>query len=847
MPLLKLWRVSFALLGMLLVAAPTVHAQDAPLEDQTTLDSRPEIPAGAPAWLREFPSVRSVLQKIRGTNAMDTAGRQYIALNQLLVMKNERLIAEGSSTISDDSRVVADTYSNAKTRILEQANKRFPPACITSSCQTARSEFYQGQTAVPQEALTQQLLDTFFSPTWAAEYRNELAEQQEKLASQQRSAEFQAMVMSAVVAAFWIAVVIGVVWLVLWMRRRGKAKRAAAVDAAQRPDFEAWEKLGETPEERTRAINAMFDSKSGTIGFGTRFYFIVNVTRQTEQGTRVSRENKFLNFRISRNLSAMDNREREFLRTTYLLYNGGVISEPQWRHLTFCLVYGDGKANIESWNVPSLSLDGDVKLPDGASVVEYFKVQHDATVDSAVSSLLTLMDKQGAVAGSGSNSVAADARKRMHGGSAWLSPEEVSESLFGGDAKFSLRLGLLDGSNQELSYGGDGSLITIAPPGSGKTQCFVLPNMLSWEGPAVVLDVKGEIFEATSKWRAKNVGPVYKFSPLDPANSQSYNPLTFLRDDPDYIWEDARFLADMLIVPSGGSDPFWENSARDVVTAAIAYLTQTNPPDQRPMSKLMDLMYGIGWDVMVALLRTNLLVGAMRQSGQALTDMDSKQRDSVLKTAQSSLSAWQGERISRVTRKSDWNPLDARAARATIYMCVNPNEIDSYLSLLRVFIAQHIRMLTSMLPPRDALPILFVLDELPRLRKMPPVDEALNIGRQYGIRLWMFAQSYGQLKESYPNAEGMLGSCAVRMFMNVPLNDELAQKLSDQLGYRESPLDSSRVKLVEPIDLAGPGYRDLTIVMATNTKPAKVRKVYAYSDPVMQARMVSVSPADASA
>jgi type IV secretion system protein VirD4 len=369
----------------------------------------------------------------------------------------------------------------------------------------------------------------------------------------------------------------------------------------------------------------------------------------------------------------------------------------------------------------------------------------------------------------------------------------------------------------------------------------VLPNLLSWPGPAVVLDVKGEIYAGTSKWRSKNVGPVFRFSPLDPANSHSYNPLVFIRDDADYLWEDSRFLADMLIVPSGATDPFWENSARDVITAAIAYLCQRFPPDQRPMSKLMDLIYGIGWDEMVNALRTNLLVGAMRQTGQALADMERKQRDSVLKTAQSSLSAWQGERLARVTRKSDWNPADLRLNNATIYICINPNEIDSYLSVLRVFIAQHIRALTSSLPPRDSAPVLFVLDELPRLRKMPPVDEALSIGRQYGIRLWMFAQSYGQLKESYPNAEGMLGSCSVRTFMNVPLNDELAQKLSDQLGYRDGPLDNTRIKVVEPIELAGPGYRDYTIVVATNTKPARARKAFAYRDPELTARMGSVS------
>ena len=182
-------------------------------------------------------------------------------------------------------------------------------------------------------------------------------------------------------------------------------------------------------------------------------------------------------------------------------------------------------------------------------------------------------------------------------------------------------------------------------------------------------------------------------------------------------------------------------------------------------------------------------------------------------------------------------PLDLRTGKPTIYICVNPNEIDSLLSVLRVFIAQHIRMLTSQLPPRDAAPVLFVLDELPRLKKMPPVDEALNIGRQYGIRLWLFTQSYGQLKEAYPNAEGMSGSCAVRVFMNVPLNDELAQKLSDQLGYREGPLDASRTKLLEPLELAGPGYRDLALVLATNTKPAKVRKAFAFHDPALIAKM----------
>jgi type IV secretion system protein VirD4 len=166
--------------------------------------------------------------------------------------------------------------------------------------------------------------------------------------------------------------------------------------------------------------------------------------------------------------------------------------------------------------------------------------------------------------------------------------------------------------------------------------------------------------------------------------------------------------------------------------------------------------------------------------------------------------------------------------------------VDSYISLLRVFIAQHIRALTStQVPAHGVHPILFVLDELPRLGHMPPVEEALEIGRQYGIKLWLFAQSLGQLSHAYPNAEGMIGGCAIRMFMNPSLHDETAKKVSDDIGFHDSVIDGTRVKVVEPNVLAGPDYKDLVIVMAANARAARLKKFFAYADEALNARMES--------
>ena len=609
----------------------------------------------------------------------------------------------------------------------------------------------------------------------------------------------------------WIIPIAGLIWLINQTRKNSKAAKASAILKAQEPQKNFWKQLGSSVEEREKNIKQIFYSKDASINYGDSYHF--------KGWNGQAHVNSSLTFCISRNLAAMEPREREFLKIALLLYNTGKVNDFGFNYYLFAFLNGNGKAYIENYSYKNIFEN----FSDAPGMVKFYQDKWDASVDSAINSLLQLMDDKD--------------KRTIRGGGAWLTEDEIEGTIFNGSSNYQLNLGHIEDSKIVLHYSGEGSLITIAPPGSGKTQCFVIPNMLNWQGAAVVLDIKGEIYATTHKWREKNIGRVFKFSPLDPNNSHSYNPLVFVRKDADYIWEDSRFLADMMIVPSGASDPFWENMARDVLTAAITYVSFNNEPEDRPMSKVLDIIYGIGWDEMITSLKTNVFVSAMRQTGHALGEMERKQRDSILKTAQSSLSAWQGERIAKVTKKSDWSPLDLRNGSPTIYICINPNEIDSYLSVLRVLIAQHIRMLTTELPQRGAAPVLFMLDELPRLKKMPPVDEALNIGRQYGIKLWMFAQSYGQLKEAYPNPEGLLGSCVVRTFMNLPLNDELTTKISDQLGYREGPLDTSKQKLVEPLELAGPNYRDIILVLATNTKPAKVRKKFAYEDSELIDRM----------
>ena len=429
----------------------------------------------------------------------------------------------------------------------------------------------------------------------------------------------------------------------------------------------------------------------------------------------------------------------------------------------------------------------------------------------------------------------------------FLQSSAVPQTCFATKGPHAIYLGTFDDGTW-LSYSDAGALVTIAPPGSGKSQCHVIPNLLQWRAPAVVLDVKGEIYALTSKWRAANVGPVYRFAPTDTAHSHHYNPLALVSNQPDQVWQESRFLADMFIVPSAGSNSdnnFWDTNAKALVTAAIAYICFILPPERRRMSELLDVIHG-GEPLkkMIVALRGAFDVPPMVRAGTSLGEMEPRTKANILSTVQTSFQAWEDVPIERVTSRCDWSPLDLRqgsnGAHPTIYICLRPHEVEAYVSLLRVFIAQHIRLLTSMeMTEGDRakiLPILFLLDELPRLGRMPPVASAIEIGASYGLRIWMFAQSLGQLQEAYPNADGMISSCAVRVYLNPSGADGMAEKLSKELGNVTNMADGTQQPLVPANELAGPKWADKQLVLALGTRPGRIRKNFAHRNEQLWAR-----------
>ena len=79
-----------------------------------------------------------------------------------------------------------------------------------------------------------------------------------------------------------------------------------------------------------------------------------------------------------------------------------------------------------------------------------------------------------------------------------------------------------------LLYEGDSHLMTIAPTGAGKGRSVIIPNLLNYAGPVIVVDPKGENYHVTARYRREVLG--HRIVKLDPFGqtkdgpSDSFNP-----------------------------------------------------------------------------------------------------------------------------------------------------------------------------------------------------------------------------------------------------------------------------------------------------------------------------------
>jgi type IV secretion system protein VirD4 len=437
-------------------------------------------------------------------------------------------------------------------------------------------------------------------------------------------------------------------------------------------------------------------------------------------------------------------------------------------------------------------------------------------------------------------------------GAKWMDLNDITTSAYSTTkTPSSLMLGRLsEGTRNETIYFNDHeSLITIGGPGTGKSQAQVITNLLRFPGSAIVLDVKGELYKATAEYRARRFGPVYRFAPTDPTGSSDrYNPLEFIRTDPDGAADDVNIFAYQAIPENPKlNDPYWENKARDFIWAFSMMVCLTlKGPDRKVenLYKLLSLQTDSDPDsdimkVAESLIRKGQRVNIpdLEAAGNALksglsSSENTTRIESILDTARRHFAGFnRASYVRNALSSSTWSPETFRdRPGSTLYICMDSAELRANGAILRVIIAQHVtRLMKTQVKPND-VPITFFLDEMPQLGNFEYVSIMQDVGRGAGLRAWMFAQNMGQLSRAFgqDKYKGLIDACRVRCFMQP--DTEAAAFITSPLGEVRDLFSGKQRPLASISDLMGRIHRDHIIVTTRGDYPMALDKVMAFKE-----------------
>lgn len=161
------------------------------------------------------------------------------------------------------------------------------------------------------------------------------------------------------------------------------------------------------------------------------------------------------------------------------------------------------------------------------------------------------------------------------------------------DAKESgVVLGVNPYTGKVMMSNDDAHVLVVGPTRAGKSVNTVLPTAFAWGRSAFFLDLKGEIYAATAKYRERVLHQkVLRFEPLSPSSQVSWNPLRCIRFGTEFEMFDAQHLADAMIPPEKDSkDPYWTDSARDLLVCFILHAYYVARQQGRDHTSIRDVL-----------------------------------------------------------------------------------------------------------------------------------------------------------------------------------------------------------------------------------------------------------------
>ncbi|MET4682640.1 type IV secretory system conjugative DNA transfer family protein [Brevundimonas faecalis] len=445
----------------------------------------------------------------------------------------------------------------------------------------------------------------------------------------------------------------------------------------------------------------------------------------------------------------------------------------------------------------------------------------------------------------------ASRRRPLHGDARWASVSEQRRA--GLRAETGLVLGR-DGGDFLIADGPE-HVMLYAPTRTGKGVGVVIPNLLTWPGSVVVLDIKRENYAATAGFRIEAGQRVLLFDPLArDGRTARFNPLAHMeRADALAVLDELQRMALMLFPTPPQTDPFWSEAARTGFIGVGAWVAATA---ERPFTLgeiFRQLTHGDPRERFPKLIKARHRAGRPLPAGcvSALSDFCASSENTFASIRQSittRMGLWLNPLADAATSASDFDLRDLRRGGLSLYLGASPADMVRVAPLYSLLFQQLVDLSSRSLPGLKDRPVLVLLDEFARLGPAPLLAHAFSWVAGYGLRLLPVIQSPSQLRALYgPDVtEEILTNCGLEVVF-APKELRVAQELSDRLGFytyasrslsrprglgagrRTLTVSEQRRALMLPQELMQLSDRDL-IILKAGLPPVRGRKIRYYRE-----------------
>ena len=394
----------------------------------------------------------------------------------------------------------------------------------------------------------------------------------------------------------------------------------------------------------------------------------------------------------------------------------------------------------------------------------------------------------------------------LHGDSRFANGSDLAKAGFFKETDTSIVVGKHGG--KLLHYSGQQFAVLAAPTRSGKGVGIVIPNLLSYQGSVVVLDIKQENFDLTSGYRKEVLGQdVYLFNPFaEDGRTHRWNPLSYVSDDPNQRVSDLMSIAAMLYPDGPADQKFWVAQARNAFLAFSLYLFDTCFADYAmlgsergkrsqqtsmpTLGQVYRLSSGNGSDLKEYLQGLSKVPGLSAPCKTAFAGLLSQADEtfsSIMGSFKEPLNPWINPIVDKATSADDFLLTDVRKKKMTVYIGILPNKLAESRVIINLFFAQLINQNTKELPqsnPDLKYQCLLLMDEFTSIGKVDIIATAVSYMAGYNIRLLPIIQSMAQLDAVYgkESARTLITNHALQI-LYTPREQQDANDYSEMLGY----------------------------------------------------------------